>query len=58
MKAEFIRWIVINQYPFTIVKESNFINFIYLLYLTIIIFSSNIIKNYIINSYKINKKKI
>ncbi len=58
MKAEFIRWIVINQYPFTIVKESNFINFIYSLCSTLIIPFSDIIKNYIINSYKINKKKI
>ena len=58
MKAELIRWIVINQHPFTIVEESNFINFVYSLYPTAIISSSDIIKNYIMNSYEINKEKI
>src|SRR6266508_2837651 len=58
MKAELIRWIVINQHPFTIVKESNFINFVHLLCPAAIIPSSDTIKNYIMNFYKINKEKI
>ncbi len=50
MKAELIRWIVINQHSFTIIKESNFINFVHLFCPTTIISSSDTIKNYIINS--------
>ncbi len=57
MKAELIRWIVI-KHPFTIVEESNFINFVYSLYPAAIIPSSDTIKNYIMNSYEINKEKI
>ncbi len=58
MKAELIRWIVINQHPFTIVEESNFINFVHSLCPAAIIPSSDTIKNYIMNFYKINKEKI
>jgi len=58
MKAELIRWIVINQHPFTIVEESNFINFVHSLCPATIIPSSDTIKNHIMNSYEINKEKI
>ncbi len=58
MKAELIRQIVINQHSFTIVEESNFINFVHSLYFAAIIPSSDTIKNYIMNSYEINKEKI
>ncbi len=58
MKTQLIRWIVINQHPFTIVEEPSFISLVYTLCPTAKIPSADTIKRYIMNSYEINKEKV
>ena len=58
MKTQLIRWIVINQHPFTIVEEPSFISLVYSLCPTAKIPSADTIKRYIMNSYETNKEKV
>ena len=58
MKKNLIRWIVINQYLFTIVEKDYFITFIHSLYSSVRLPTADTIKNKIIAYYKANKIKM
>jgi len=52
MKVKLIKWIVINQHPFTIVEQPNFISFVHTLYPATKMPSADTVKRYIVNSYE------
>ena len=58
MLDQLVRWIVINQHPFTIVEEENFIDFVRDLNNDAIIPTADTIKNKIVNFYETDKEKI
>ena len=58
MLKSLIKWIVINQHPFTIVEEPNFINFVHTLYPDAMLVSADTVKRKIIDLYKTNISKI
>ena len=58
MKEKLIRWIVINQHPFTIVEEDHFINFVYSLYPSVRLPTADTIKNKIMAYYEVDKVKM
>jgi len=54
MRNKLIRWIVINQHPFTIVEEPSFIELVHSLCSNTELFSANIIKRKIMELYNGN----
>ena len=58
MKKNLIRWIVINQHPFTIVEEDHFITFLHSLYPLVRLPTADTIKNKIMAYYEADKVKM
>jgi hypothetical protein len=58
MKKNLIRWIVINQHPFTIVEEDHFITFLHSLYPSVRLPTADTIKNKIMAYYEADKVKM
>jgi len=58
MLDQLARWIIINQHPFTVVEETNFISFIHSLNPNIKVPTADTIKNKIISFYETDKEKI
>ena len=58
MKEKLIQWIVINQYPFTIVQERAFRDFIQTIATNIHIPSASTIKTNIMKYYLANQEKV
>ena len=58
MKKNLIRWIVINQHPFTIVEKDHFITFVHSLYSLVRLPTADTIKNKIMAYYKVDKVKM
>jgi len=58
MVNQLIQWIIMNQHPFTLAEESNFIKFVHSLNPNAMIPSADTIKRKIISLYKINFQKI
>ena len=52
MKVKLIKWIVINQHPFTIVEQPNFISFVHTLYPATKMPLADTVKRYIVNFYE------
>ena len=58
MVNQLIQWIIMNQHPFTLAEESNFIKFVYSLNPNAMIPSADTIKRKIISLHEINFQKI
>ncbi|CAG8455494.1 6579_t:CDS:2 [Diversispora eburnea] len=58
MRNKLVKWIVIEQHPFTIVEEEDFINFVYSLYPNIEIPFADTIKRDIMELYVTNVAKM
>ena len=58
MKKNLIRWIVINQHPFTIVEEDHFITFVHSLHPSVRLPTADTIKNKIMAYYEADKVKM
>ena len=58
MKNKLIRWIVINQHPFTIVEEPSFIELVHSLCPNAKLFSADIVKRKIMELYNANISQI
>jgi hypothetical protein len=58
MKNKLIKWIIINQHPFTIIEEPCFINLIHSLCPNAELFSADTVKRKIMELYTVNTVKI
>jgi hypothetical protein len=58
MVNQLIQWIIMNQHPFTLAEESNFIKFVHSLNPNAMIPSADTIKRKIISLHEINFQKI
>ena len=58
MLKKLIKWIIVNQHPFTIVEEPNFVNFVHTLCPDAIIISADTVKRRIIDLYESNTSEI
>jgi len=58
MLQKLVKWIAINQHPFTIVKEPNFVDFVYALCSNAVLVSADTIKRKIMDLYESNVSEI
>lgn len=58
MLEKLVKWIVINQHPFTIVEESNFVDFVHTLCPNAVLISADTIKRKIMKLYECNVNEI
>jgi hypothetical protein len=58
MLKKLIKWIIVNQHPFTIVEEPNFVNFVHTLCPNAVIILADTVKRRIIDLYESNTSEI
>ena len=58
MLQKLVKWIAINQHPFTIVEEPNFVDFVHALCPNAVLVSADTIKRKIMDLYTANIDKM
>ena len=58
MLQKLVKWIAINQHPFTIVEEPNFVDFVHVLCPNAVLVSADTIKRKIMDLYESNVNEI